>query len=114
MRVRSTASAKRSGSLRKARRQHVDHRRRENKRDRQQHDLARQQQRENAVGEQPGALRPALLANAGIGRHEGGIEGALGEDGAEMVGQPQRHEKGVGRGSGAEDRGQHDVARQSR
>ncbi len=96
--------------LAEARRQHVDHRRREHQRDRQQHDLARQQQREDAVGEQRGALRAALLADAGIGRHEGGIEGALGEDGAEMVGQPQRHEKGVGHRAGAQHRRQNDVA----
>ena len=77
---------------------------------RQQHDLARQQQREDAVGEQAGALGAALLADARIGRHEGGVERALGEDGAEMVGQPQRDEEGVGHRPGAEHRGQHDVA----
>ena len=44
----------------------------------------------------PARSAPALLADAGIGRHEGGIEGALGENGAEMIGQPQRDEKGVG------------------
>ena len=90
-----------AGIVRKARRQHIDHRRREHQRDRQQHDLARQQQREDAVGEQPGALRAALLADAGIGRHEGGVEGALGENRAEMIGQPQRDKKGVGHGAGA-------------
>ncbi len=57
-----------------------------------------------------GALGPALLADAGIGRHEGGVEGAFGEDGAEMIGQAEGDEKGVGRRPGAEDRGQHDVA----
>ena len=98
------------GIAREARRQHVDHRRREQQRHRQQHDLARQQQRENAVGEQCGALRPALLADAGIGRNERGIEGAFGENGAEMVGQPQRHKEGIRRRSRAEDGGEHDVA----
>ncbi len=93
-----------------ARRQHIDHDRRESQRHRQQHDLACQQQRENAVGEQPGAHRPALLANAGIGRNERGIEGALGEDGAEMIGQAQRDKEGVGHRPGTEDGGQDDVA----
>ena len=41
---------------------------------------------------------PRLLADARIGRHEGGVERALGEDRAEMIGQPQRHEEGVGDG----------------
>ena len=56
------------------------------------------------------AFGPALLADAGIGRHEGGVEGAFGEDGAEMIGQPQRDEEGIGHRPGAEHRGQHDVA----
>ena len=55
----------------------------------------------------------ALLADARIGRHEGGVERALGEDRAEMIGQPQRHEEGVGDRAGAEDRRQHDVARKA-
>ena len=55
----------------------------------------------------------ALLADARIGRHEGGVEGALGEDRAEMIGQPQRDEEGVGDRPGAEDRRQHDVARKA-
>ena len=57
-----------------------------------------------------GARGAALLADAGIGRHEGGVEGALGEDGAEMVGQPQRDEKRVGHRPGAQHRRQDDVA----
>src|SRR5581483_2325560 len=39
-----------------------------------------------------------------------GVEGTLGEDGAEVVGQAQRHEECVGRGAGAEYGGEHDVA----
>ena len=62
------------------------------------------------VGEQPGTLGSPLLADAGIGRHESGIERTFGEDGAEMVRQAKGDEEGVGRGSRAEDRGQHDVA----
>ena len=99
-----------AGVARKARRQHVDHRRREQQRHRQQHDLARQQQREDAVGKHSGARGAALRADAGIGRHEGGVEGAFGEDGAEMIGQPEGDEKGVGHRPGAEHRGQDDVA----
>ena len=48
-----------------------------------------------------------------IGRHEGGVEGPLGKDGAEMVGQPQRHEERVRYGTSAEDRREHDVARKA-
>ena len=59
-------------------------------------------------------IRPALLADARIGRDEGGVERALGEDRAEMVGQPQGDEKGVGDRPGAKHRRQHDVAEQSR
>ena len=62
------------------------------------------------VGEQPRRIRPALLADAGIGRHERRIEGALGEDRAEMIGQPQRHKKGVGDRARAKNGRQHDVA----
>ncbi len=38
------------------------------------------------------------------------MKAPFGEDGAEMVGQPQRDEEGVGHRPGAEHRGQHDVA----
>ena len=55
----------------------------------------------------------ALLADAGIGRHERRVERAFGEDRAEMIGQPQRHEEGVGDRSGAEHGRQHDVARKA-
>ena len=113
MRVSSYRQREAARIVRKARRQHVDDLRREDERDRQQHDLARQQQREDAVGEQPGALRPALFADARIGRHEGGVEGAFREDGAEMVGQAQRDKEGVGRRSRAQDRGQHDIAHET-
>ena len=91
-------------------REHIDHCRREQQRDGKQHHLAGQQQREYAVGEQAGAMRPALRQDARIGRHEGGVEGALGEDRAEMVGQPQGNEERVSDRAGAQDRRQHDVA----
>ena len=55
-----------------------------------------------------------LLANARIGRHEGGVERAFGEDRAEMIGQPQRDEERVRDRARAEHRRQHDVAQRSR
>ncbi len=55
----------------------------------------------------------ALLADARIGRHEGGVEGALREDRAEMIGQPQRHEERIGDRPGAQHRREHDVARKA-
>ena len=69
--------------------------------------------REHAIGEQLGGIGAALLADARIGRHEGGVEGALGEDRAEMIRQPQRDEERIRDRSGAEHGGQHDVARKA-
>ncbi len=94
---------------RKARRQHLDHLRREDQRQRQQHDLRREQQREDTVAETARRFRPALGANARIGRNEGGVECALGENGAEMVRQPEGDKERIGHRPGAEDRGKHDV-----
>ena len=76
--------------------------------------MREKQQREDAVGEQPRRRRAALTADMGIGRNECRIEGAFGEDGAKMIGQPQRHEERVRHRPGTEDRGQHDVAREAR
>ena len=42
-----------------------------------------------------------------VGGHEGGVERALAENGAEVVGQALRHHKGVGDGAGAQ-HGRHD------
>ncbi len=39
---------------------------------------------------------PSLASELGIGGHEGGREGALGEDAAEQVGEGQRRVPGVG------------------
>ena len=97
----------------KAGRQQVDRLRREQERQRQQHDLRRQQQGEDAVAEQFCRRLAALGANARIGRNERGIEGAFGENGAEMVRQPERDKEGVGNGTGADDRRQHDVAHET-
>ena len=113
MRVSSTASAKRPGSSAKPGASSEITAGVKSERDREQHDLAREQQREDAVGEQLGRIGAALLADARIGRHEGGVERALGEDRAEMIGQPQRDEEGVGDRAGAEHRRQHDVAREA-
>ncbi len=94
----------------KAWRQQLDHRRRKEKRCRQQHDLACQQQSENPIGEKAGALGAPLLADARIGRDEGGVEGAFGENGAEVIGQAKRYEKCVGHRPGAEHRSENNVA----
>ncbi len=96
--------------LGETRRQQRNHPRHERERDDQQHHLARDQKCEDAVREQAHHVGALLLADARIGRHEGGIEGALGEDGPEMVGQSQRDEKRVGNRAGAEHGGEHDVA----
>ena len=99
--------------LAEAGRQQIDHPGRESKRRREQHDLHRQQQREDAIGEQPRRIRAARAADPRIGRHEGGVERALGEDRAEMVRQPQRHKERVGHRPGAQHGRQHDVAQEA-
>ncbi|MGY4377853.1 hypothetical protein ACVWZ3_005492 [Bradyrhizobium sp. i1.3.6] len=114
IRVSSIASLRCSASSEKARRQNAHGLRHEQPGDDQQHHLRGQQQREDAVGEQFCRPLPALAMDMRIGRHPGGVEGTLGEDRAEMIGQPQRHEKGVGHGAGAQDRREHDVAGKSR
>ena len=94
------------------RREDGDHLRHEPPRHDEQDHLGGKQQREDAVGEQP-RRRVALAVQMRIGRHEGGVEGALGEDRAKMIGQPQRHEKRIRDGPRAENGGKHDVARES-
>ena len=75
--------------------------------------MHREQQGKDAVGKQPCRIGALLRADAGIGRHKGGIEGTLGKNRAEMIGQPQRHEEGVRDRPGAEHGRQHDVARKA-
>ena len=94
----------------KPRRQYGDHLRHEQPSQRQQNQLRQEQQGEDAIGEQPGRGFAALAAHMRVGRHERRIESAFGENRAEMVGQPQRHEKRVSHRPGAEDRREHDVA----
>ena len=55
----------------------------------------------------------ALLADARIGRHERRRERALGEDRAEMIGQPERDEERIRDRPGAEHRRHHDVAQEA-
>ncbi len=57
--------------------------------------------------------RPALGADPRIGRNEGGVERALGENGAEMVGQPEGDEERVGDRPGADNGREHDVAHEA-
>jgi hypothetical protein len=97
----------------KARRQQADHGRREQERDREQHRLGGEQQGEDAIRKDARRVRPAALTDARIGGHEGGVERPLGENGAEMVGQAQGDEEGIGDRAGAEDRRQHDVAQEA-
>ena len=61
----------------------------------------------------PADVLATLAVDMGVGRHEGGIERALGKDRAEMIGQAKRHEKRVRHRTRAEDRREHDVARKS-
>ena len=58
---------------------------------------------------------PSVASVRGVGRHEGGGEGALGEDAAEQVREGQRRVVGVGRDglAGAQPGGDHQVAGQA-
>jgi len=49
----------------------------------------------------------------GVSRHESCVEGALGEDRPKMIGQPERDKERIGDGASAENRGEHDIARES-
>ena len=52
--------------------------------------------------------------HARIGRHIGGVEGALAEYRAELVGQPEGDDESVGDRAGAQYRAEREVAAQSR
>ena len=95
------------------RRQHADHVGRKGEREGKECELAREQEREDAVGEEPRVLRPALLANPGIGRHEGGVERAFGEDGAKVIRQPEGDEERVGDRAGSQHRRHQHVAEEA-
>ena len=91
-------------------REHAHHLRREDHGDGEQHEVDGDQRRGDLVGEQLGGGQPRLLQRAGIGRHEGRGERPFGEDGAEMVGQPEGDEEGVGHRARAEHRRHDHVA----
>ena len=94
-------------------REHADHPGREDHRDGEQHEVDDNQRRGDLVGEQLGGGEPGLLQGARIGRHEGRGEGALGEDGAEMVGQPEGDEERICHRACAQDRRHDHVADES-
>ena len=98
------------GLIGKAGRQDAHRLRHEQPGHHQQNHLRQKQQREDAIGEQPRRDLAALAVDMGIGRHERGVERALGKDRPEMIGQPERHEKRIRDRAGAENRGEHDVA----
>ena len=114
MRVSVTARVVALGVACEARREQPDHLGREEEREREQHDVDGEQRRGDLVGEAPRRRLAVLLERAGIGRHEGGVEGAFGENGAEMVGQAEGDEEGVGDGAGAENGGHDHVADEAR
>jgi hypothetical protein len=97
----------------KSRRQNSDHLRHEQPCDGQQHHLRQKQQGKDAVREQTGGRRPALAVHMRVGRHERRVEGTLGKNRPEVIGQPQGHEERVGHRTRAENRRKHDVARKA-
>ena len=101
------------GVLGEARREDAHGLRHEQPGDHQQDHLRQKQQCEDAIREQARRRLAALAMDMRIGRHEGGVERALGEDGAKMIGQAQRHEKRVRHRAGAENGGEHDIARKA-
>ena len=94
-------------------REQIDHRRREDQRDASSTIWLASSSVKMRSANSRAASAPPCCADARIGRHEGGVERALGEDRAEMVGQPERHEERVGDRPGAEHRRQHDVAQKA-
>ena len=114
MRVSATAMSKRVGSLTKPGARMLTTQGVKQERERKQHEVDGDECRGDAVGEEFGRVDASLLEDARIGRHEGGGEGALGEDGAEMVGQAEGDEEGVGHGACAEHRGHDHVADEAR
>jgi hypothetical protein len=98
--------------VRETGREQRDRLRHEQPRHHQQHELARKQQREDAVGEQPRRHATALVLHMSIGGNEGGVERALRENRPEVIRQPQRDEESIRQRPSAENRGQHDVARE--
>ena len=99
--------------LREARREGAHDIRHADKRRREQRQLHDQHQGEDPVGEELRRRRPVRLTGRRVGRHEGGVEGALAEDGAEVVRQAQRHDEGVGDRADAHHGGDDDVADES-
>ena len=97
----------------KSGRQYPHDRGRKGERDREQHELHDHHPRGDPVGEAPRRAGAVPLQRAGIGGHECGAERALGEDRAEMIGQPECDEKSVGDRPGAEDRRHYDVANEA-
>ena len=72
-----------------------------------------EQAREGILGEAHRGDAPFLCDHAGEEGHEGGAEGAFGEERAEQVGQAQRHEESVAGGAGAERRCGQDFAHEA-
>ena len=97
-RVIPTASSNLCGKAREAGRDEIDELRHEEIGENQQHQLREREQGEDAAGEQAGGRVALGRQKPGIGRHIRGIERALAEDGAELVGQAQRDEIGVRQG----------------
>ena len=112
--IRKGDAGERHGKLEalrvETRREHAHHPRREDHGDGEQHEVDGDQRRADLIGEQLGGGEPRLLQRARIGRHEGRGECPLGEDGAEMVGQPEGDEEGVGHRARAEHRRHDHVA----
>ena len=101
------------GIVGKTRRHQPHHRRHEDEGEDQQHELGEDEEGEDPVGEDQRGVLPALGRDLGEARHEGGGEGALGEDGAELVGNAEGDEEGIRQRPGAEDRGEHQVAHEA-
>ncbi len=97
-----------------ARRDEFDELRRVQIRQRQQRQLRDQQQRENSARKNLRALLAFGDQHPRIGRHIGRTERALAEDGAKLVRQAKGDEKRVGQRAGAQDRRDHEIARESR
>ena len=69
-----------------------------------------EQRSEHVLGETPRGILALALQRAGVERDEGGVEGALGEQPAEQIGEAEGGIEGVGDRPGAERAGHHHLA----
>ncbi len=96
------------------RRQNVDEIGGEGERECDQQDLGREKAEKNLAGKQPRAGKTFGLKHPRVPWDIGGIESALAENSAKMIGQALGHDESVGKLTRAEGRAKQNIAQKSR